>query len=172
MRDCRSGVRRREDQRGEIFPVAVLFGAVVTTILIGLHIALLSMGRTAVQSAADIAVTVAQAAPPGPSSCGTVGSISDGRLELEKTRIDNERECQGVVAAWQAMNASGSMVIQSRPPQVSVDDGVVSVTTFGVVRSPVLGVIWVSGSACELLVSDQAAGADPSGADPSSPSAC
>ena len=49
----------RGDQRGEVFPVAILFGGVLLTILIGLHVVLVSVGRTAVQAAANRGVTAA-----------------------------------------------------------------------------------------------------------------
>ena len=118
------------------------------TILIGVHVVLFSIASTAVQAAADRGVATAQAAPLGASSCGTLTEPYSG---LTVTPA-NERECQGVYAVWEAMNASGGMVHQVRPPDVTVDEaGVVSVLAFGSITSPVLGPIEVVGYACGPL---------------------
>ena len=151
------------DERGEVFPVAILFGGVLLTILIGVHVVLFSIASTAVQAAADRGVTSAQSAPLGPSSCGTLTEPFSG---LTVTPA-NEQECQGVFATWDAMNASTGMVHQSRPPAVTVDAGagVVSAAAFGVVFSPVLGAIEVTGVACGPL--DLTEGGQPTRADAS-----
>ncbi|WP_419553049.1 hypothetical protein [Candidatus Poriferisodalis sp.] len=142
-----SAFDRLRDQRGEVFPVAILFGGVLLTILVGVHVVLVSVGRTAVQAAADQGVTAAQSAPPADSSCGTI------TRPIGTVTPDSERYCAGLLAAWAAMSASGSMVATQRPPAVSVDEGagVVAVYTFGTVLSPVLGAIEVVGRACGPL---------------------
>ena len=146
-----SGLRscRRRSERGEVFPVAILFVGVLLTILIGVHVVLFSMAETAAQAAADRGVTSAQAAPLGPSSCGTLTEPYSGQMV---TPVD-ERECQGVVAAWRAMTVSGSMVRQTQPPTVTIDQGagIVSVISYGAVVSPIFGSIEVAGSACGPL---------------------
>ena len=136
--------RRCRDERGEVFPVAILFVGVLLTILIGLHVVLVSVARTAVQSAADRGLTAAQGASPAGPDCGTlptpVGDVTPGGAQA----------CEGVLAAWAAMSASGAMVTPAEPPQVRVDEsaGVATAYAFGLVRSPVLGVIRVAARAC------------------------
>ena len=147
------------DERGEVFPVAILFVGVLLTILIGLHVVLMSIGRTAVQAAADRGVTAAQAAQIGPSTCGTFGF--GGRTITPA----GERECAGALAAQSAVNASGAMVLPLQPPLVGVDDsaGVVWVAAYGAVLSPVFGPIEVSGYACgalDLVADDRPSRAD------------
>ena len=147
-------------------PVAILFGGVLITIMIGLHVVLFSMAETAVQAAADRGVNAAQAAQlggAGVSSCGTLTEPFSG----QSVSPTSERQCQGVIAAWQTLNASTSMVRQVRPPAVAVDEvaGVVSVTSFGAVISPVFGPIEVAGIACGPL--DLVEGDTPTRADPS-----
>ncbi|WP_419947081.1 hypothetical protein [Candidatus Poriferisodalis sp.] len=141
--------------------MAILFGGVLFTILIGVHVVLVSLARTAAQSAADRGVAAAQSAPLGPSTCGTLG----GSLTGGAVTPASERECQGVVAAWTAMNATAGMVRQLRPPAVTVDDdvGVVSVVAFGVIQSPVIGPIRVAGAACGPL--ERVEGDEPSRGD-------
>ena len=162
---------RCEGESGEVFPVAILFGGVLLTILIGVHVVLVSVARTAAQSAADRGVIAVQGAPLGPgthpdatqqwSSCGEFTDPASGT----QVRPTSERECQGVLAVLGTMNASISMVGQARPPAVTIDDsaGVVSVLSFGSVVSPVLGVIEVTGYACGPL--DLVEGGLPSRAD-------
>lgn len=132
------------DERGEVFPVAILFGGVLLTILIGVHVALDSMARSATQAAADYGATAAKAALPGPSSCGRFTPVYTPA---------SESECQGVLAAQRAMLAASASVYPRRVAQVDVDQsaGVVRVTTFGEWISPVLGAIEVRGAACAVL---------------------
>lgn len=154
----------RKDELGEVFPVAILFGGVLITILIGVHVVLHSMATTAVQAAADRGVTAAQAAPLGsPASCPPLTDLTSGGLAVP----NSERQCQGGFATWAAMNASTSMVQPWQPPAVVVDDeaGVVSVFAFGSIVSPVLGPIEVVGYACGPL--DLVPGHVPTSADPS-----
>ena len=154
-------VSGRQDERGEVLPVAILFVGVLFTILIGLHVVLMSMGRTAVRSAADRGVIAAQQALPGESSCDEVAT------DVGSVTPTTERECRGVIAVSQAMRASGSMVAQARLPVVTVDEqaGVVSVSAFGQVISPVLGNIEVAARACGPL--DVVEGGGPTRADAS-----
>ena len=48
-------VRGRAGTRGEVLPVAILFLGVIFTILIGVHVMVVAIARTAVQAAADAA---------------------------------------------------------------------------------------------------------------------
>ena len=150
---------RQADQRGEVFPVAILFGGVLLTILIGVHVVLVSLADTAAQSAADRAVTAVQGIPPVGPTCGIL-TTPIGSIEPE-----SERECVGVLTAWSAMNASVSMVALSRPPEIVVDEdaGVVAVYAFGQIATPVLGIVEVVGFACGAL--DVVEGAQPTRAD-------
>ena len=72
-----------------MFPVAISFGGVLLTILIGLHVVLMSVGRTAAQAAADRGVTAAQAAPAVGPGCGEF--TRGGRT----VRTENPRQCEG-----------------------------------------------------------------------------
>ena len=78
----------KRDERGEVLPVAILFLGVIATVLMGVHVALVAMARTAVQSAADAAVAAAQAAGPGVQEC-------DG----DANTMETARECEGILAA-------------------------------------------------------------------------
>ena len=130
-----------------MFPVAILFGGVLLTILIGLHVVLMSVGRTAVQAAADRGVTAAQAAPEVGSGCGDF--TRGGRT----VSTNSPRECEGVIATLRALDSSGAMVRQAGSPDVSVDEtaGVVAVAAYGAVFSPVFGQIEIVGYACGPL---------------------
>lgn len=132
------------DARGEVFPVAILFGGVLLTILIGVHVVLDSMARSATQSAADYGAAAAKAVLPGSSSCGNL---------TPSYAPASEPECQGVLAAQRSMWAATASVTQTRLPTVVVDQpaGVVRVTTFGGWISPVLGTVEVRGTACVTL---------------------
>ena len=143
----RYSTSRCRNELGEVFPVAILFGGVLLTILIGLHVVLVSIGRTAVQAAADRGVTAAQSAPLGTPTCGTFGA---GGRTVTPNSI---RECDGVISTLQALHASGSMVRRTYPPDISVDEaaGVVTVLAHGAVISPVLGTIEIVGYACGPL---------------------
>ena len=132
----------RRDERGEALPVAILFIGVLFTILIGVHVVLISMARTAVQAAADSAVAAAQAAGPGNAECdGDPGTTETARV------------CEGVLAARIAMAASAGTVVEGRPPAVVVEPerGVVRVVVIGGTISPVLGVLKLAGLACGPL---------------------
>ncbi len=135
---CSERLRQR-DERGEALPVAILFIGVLLTILIGVHVVLISMARTAVQAAADSAVAAAQAAGPGDVQC-------DGTTETA-------RVCEGVLAARLAMIGSAGTVIETRPPAVVVEaeKGTVTVEVFGETLSPVLGGLELTGLACGPL---------------------
>lgn len=136
-----SGCRRSDS--GEVFPVAILFVGVLLTILIGLHVVLVSIGRTAVQAAADRGVTAAQSAPLGLGEC-------DALLGAPEIGI---RECEGVISTQQALQASGSMVRRTRPPDIDVDEtaGIVTAVAHGAVISPIFGAIEIAGYACGPL---------------------
>ena len=128
-----------QDERGEALPVAILFLGMFLTVLIGVHIVIVAMARTAVQSAADAAVTAAQAAGPGSTTCEGV------------TRLT--RECEAIVAAKLAMAAASSSILETRPPAVAVEAerGTVSVLVFGGTISPVLGGLELTAEACGPL---------------------
>ncbi|WP_419931458.1 hypothetical protein [Candidatus Poriferisodalis sp.] len=153
----RSLVRRSRCIResGEVFPVAILFGGVLITILIGVHVVLHSLASTAAQAAADSGVAAAQAAPLGgatdPALCPPLTDLDTGG-EVDLLTF-SERQCQGASATWAAMRASTNMVGQYQPPAVVVDNeaGVVKVLTFGSIVSPMLGQIEVIGVACGPL---------------------
>ncbi len=53
--------RCRSDARGEALPVAILFVGVLLTILIGIHVVVVELADTAVQSAADVGLSATQA---------------------------------------------------------------------------------------------------------------
>ena len=159
---------RRRDERGEVFPVAILFGGVLLTVLLALHMTLFSLARTAASSAADLGLVAAQGTQPGawpdpdspPADCVPWTDPVSG----EQVAPGNYRECAGVLAAWEAMLANNAMVSHARQPDVFVDDdnGVVQVVTYGAVRSPVFGFIEVRGLACGPL--DQTLHGGPSAA--------
>ena len=134
------GRSRAREERGEAFPVAILFIGVLTTILIGIHVVLIAMARTAVQAAADDAVAAAQSAGPGP--CGG-----------DPAAMVSERECAGVMAAHQSMVAARTSITETGDARVAVEEdrGVVSVRVFGAIRSPVLGQVNLSAEACGPL---------------------
>lgn len=121
--------RRWKDNRGEALPVAILFVGVLLTIMIGLHVVLVSMARTAVQSAADAAVSAAQAAAP------------------------DVRESEGILAARLALAAASASAAETRLPEVTVEPerGSVTAVAFGGVRSPVFGILHLTAQACGPL---------------------
>ena len=112
------------------------------TILLGIHVVIMAMARTAVQSAADAAVAAAQAAGPGTREC-------DG----DTTTMETARQCEGELAARLAMAASASSIIETRPPAVAVESerGSVTVVVFGGTISPLLGGLELTGQACGPL---------------------
>ena len=121
--------QRRSDARGEALPVAILFVGVLLTILIGIHVVVVALARTAVQAAADSAVAVAQAAAA------------------------DDREEEGVLAARRALAGARASVQQTRPPEVTVEPerGSVEVLVFGGVNTPVLGTLNLTARACAPL---------------------
>lgn len=123
------GRRVRDDSRGEALPAAVLFLGVLLTILIGIHVVIIAMARTAVQAAADAAVAAAQRAGHG------------------------AREAEGVLAAQIAMAAAQTSIVETRPPQVIVEPERSSVTVlvFGGTITPVLGGVELTAQACGPL---------------------
>ena len=131
----------RRDERGEALPAAILFLGVMITILIGIHVVIFAMARTAVQSAADAAVAAAQAAGPGLQEC-------DGDPMPETAR-----ECEGILGARLAMVASDSSIVETRPPAIVVESekGIVTVLVFGGTISPLLGGLELTAQACGPL---------------------
>lgn len=117
------------DERGEALPAAILFLGVLFTILLGIHVVVIAMARTAVQAAADSAVAAAQVAAP------------------------TDREDEGELAARVSMAASKSSIVETRPPAVVVDDerGTVTVLVFGGTLTPLLGGVEVTAQACGPL---------------------
>ena len=109
--------------------MAILFLGVLFTILIGVHILVVAMARTAIQSAADAAVDAAQVAGSG------------------------LRESEGVLAARIAMAGAASSIVETRPPVVAVQEerGTVTVLVFGGTISPILGGLELQAQACGPL---------------------
>lgn len=132
---------RPRDERGEALPAAILFGGVLFMVLVGIHVVILAMARTAVQSAADAAVVAAQAAGPGMSECDN------------DPTTETARECEGALAARIAMAASRNSIVETRPPAVDErpEQGIVRVIVFGGTISPVFGGIEVTAEACGPL---------------------
>ena len=144
-----------DDERGEALPAAILFLGVFLTILIGIHVVLVSMARAAVQSAADRAVAAAQSAGPGPEPVA-VDCDQDGNPDDDgdgNPDPDTVRECAGILEARVAMIGASGSVLETRLPAVVVqeDRGTVTVLVFGGVISPVLGGIELTGRACGPL---------------------
>ena len=112
-------------------------------VLIGIHVVILAMARTAVQSAADAAVAAAQAAGTDPSDCDPDPMVDD----------ETAAECEGALAARIALASSGASIIETRPPAVAVlrDRGIVSVIVFGGTISPVFGGLEITAEACGPL---------------------
>ena len=120
---------RCRDARGEALPVAILFVGVMLTVLIGIHVVVVALARTAVQSAADSAVSAAQAAGAG------------------------SRVGEGVLAARLALAGAQASVSETRLPIVRVEPerGSVEVLVFGGVNTPVLGTLDLTVRACGPL---------------------
>ena len=120
----------------------ILFVGVMLTILLGIHVVIVAMARTAVQAAADTAVAAAQAAGPGPREC-------DG----DTTTTETARECEGQLAARLAIAGAASSIIETRPPAVAVESerGSVTVVVFGGTISPLLGGVELTAQACGPL---------------------
>ena len=128
MHRVRSRSRWRAD-RGEALPVAILFVGLLTTILIGIHVVVVALARTAVQAAADSAAGVAQVAESG------------------------QRKTEGELAAQSALDGARASVLATAPPRVIVhpDRGSVEVVVFGAVNTPVLGTLHLRARACAPL---------------------
>ena len=131
--------RRNKDARGEALPVAILFLGVLFTILLGIHVVIVAMARTAIQSAADSAVAAAQ-------------SAGDAEIDCDGARR-SARECEGILGARIAMAGSRSSIIETRPPAVIVEEerGSVTVLVFGGTISPLLGGMELEAQACGPL---------------------
>lgn len=99
------------------------------TILVGVHVVLVAVARTAVEAAADRALLAAQVARPG------------------------EREHEGIMAARNALLGARSSVAETRTPLIAVEDarGVVTALVYGGTITPVLGVVELTGQACGPL---------------------
>lgn len=117
-------------------------------VLVGIHVVILAMARTAVQAAADAAVAAAQAAGPD-TTVGDCGVTDLSGAQLAGT----SRECAGAVAAYGAMAASGNSIVATRPPAVAVAEGEdrVTVIVFGGTITPVFGGLEVTAQACGPL---------------------
>lgn len=136
--------RSRQCEQGEALPVAILFLGVFFTILIGIHVVLVTVARTAVQAAADAALAAAQAAGHGPQqqACPEFPDIQGTR-----------RQCDGILAARIAMAGASSSIIETQTPVIAVesDRGVVTALVYGGTVTPVLGVVELAGQACGPL---------------------
>jgi len=132
----------RSDDRGEALPVASLLLGVILTILIGIHVVLVAIARTAVQAAADAALVAAQGAGTGDQEC-------DGDTATTETA----RQCEGILAARIAMVGASSSIFESRPPAIVVEPerGLVTAIVFGGTITPVLGGLEFIGQACGPL---------------------
>ena len=145
------------DERGEALPAAILFLGVMFTILIGVHVVITAIARTAVQAAADAALAAAQAAGPGPDTRDCDG---------DPDTLETVRQCEGIVAAQIAMAGAQASVMEIRTPVIAVDveRGSVTAFVFGGTISPVLGSLDLTGKACgpldDMLASDLV-GTDP-----------
>ena len=128
--------KSREDSRGEALPAAILFLGVLFTILLGIHVVVVALARTAIQSAADAAVSAAQAAGAGVDADGVYFRVAEG-----------------VLAARIAMAGAKSSIIETRPPAVIVEEerGSVTVLVFGGTISPILGGMELEAQACGPL---------------------
>lgn len=130
-------------------PAAILFSGVVLTILIGVHVVLAAMARTAVQTAADSALAAAQT---------TAGGFSAVECDDNTNTLDTLRQCAGIRAARLALAGASSSVTETRTPIVVVNEGRGTVTAlvYGGTRSPVLGILEVTGQACGPIGNIQA----------------
>ena len=125
-----------------MLPITILFLGVLAAVLVGVHVLLASMARSAVQNAAEQALEAAQTAGPGLDEC-------DGDTNTQETA----RECNGILAARLAIAAASSSVAETRIPVVIVESERSSVTAivFGGVISPVLGGMELTAQACGPL---------------------
>ena len=120
---------RRADSNGEALPVAILFVAVLITILLGIHMVIVGMARSAVQAAADAGVSAAQAAAAG------------------------DREAEGILAARLAIAGAQASIIETELPSVIVEPerGSVTVVAYGGIISPLLGGMLLTAQSCGPL---------------------
>lgn len=104
--------------------------------MLGIHVIVVALARTAIQGAADAAVSAAQAAGPGVDGSG------------EPFRVT-----EGVLAARIAMAGSKSSILETRPPVVIVEEdrGSVTVLVFAGTISPILGGVELEVQACGPL---------------------
>ena len=131
------------DERGEVLPVVILFIGVLFTILIGVHVVIIAIARTAAQSAADMAVAAAQVAGPGPAEC-----------DNDPLTTQTLRECNGIKAGVRALTlGEQTFVLYDKPPVVVVEPerGTVHALVFVGTLSPVLGYMELTGLACGPL---------------------
>jgi len=110
-------------------PVAILYLGVLLTILIGIHILILAIARTSLQSAADSAVAAASIA------------------------ASSDRQDAGALAAQLAIVAARGSLVETRAPQIIVEEdrGIVRALVFAGTLSPVFGGIEMSALACGPL---------------------
>jgi len=96
------------------------------TILIGVHVVVVALARTALQSAADAAVDAAQVAGAG------------------------ARASEGELAARLTLAGARASVVETRLPVVLVSPGTATVRAdvFGAVYTPVLGTVHLTAAAC------------------------
>ena len=139
-----SGCRRQGDERGEALPAAILFVGVLFTILIGIHVVIVSTGRAAVQAAADSALAAAQTAGHGDHT-----QDCDG----DPTTLETARQCAGILGARIAIAGAHSSIVEIRPPAIIVERerGTVAAFVFAGALSPVFGSVELTGQACGPL---------------------
>ena len=120
--------------------MAILYIAVLLSILLAVHMIVVGMARSAVQAAADRAVTAAQ-------------SAGNGDCDGDPTLGYSARQCIGIFTAQWAMAASRGSVVLARPATVWVqpERGSVTVWVYGATTSPLAGRVEVVGRACGPL---------------------
>ena len=119
--------------------MAILYIAVFLAIVLAVHMVVVGMARSAVQAAADRAVTAAQ-------------SAGDGDCDDDE-HLGSARQCMGIFTAQWAMAASRGAVVLARPATVWVEPerGSVTVWVYGATTSPLAGRVEVVGRACGPL---------------------
>ena len=137
-------VRSHPDTRGEAIPAVMLYLGVIFTVLIGVHLIVVAMARTAIQSAADAAVLAAQGATP------------------------NTREAEGILAARISLAAAHNTVRETLPPAIIVEEGkgVVQALVFAGAISPIIGEVELTALACgplDDLTADELTSSEPWG---------
>lgn len=136
--------RWRRDERGEALPAAILFVGVMFTILIGIHVVIVSVARAAAQTVAESALAAAQAA-------GTDPLTQD--CDENPATLETVRQCEGILAGRISIAGAHSSIIETRPPVIAVEDerGSVTAVVFAATISPVLGTVELKGEACGPL---------------------